>query len=224
MGKLATLVMNTRLIIYAPSNLQRAAWQALLEKQPRIIVVGQAGSLSELEHFHSGEGTVVLIDVLARQPSLISQLRAAMPDSGLLVLMTKYDVIEIVTLLKAGATGFINRDATVGDLARSIIAVGRDEIVLPPELATQILLALARGDGVQERPEIVLTDREQEVLALLARGLTNKDIAQSLILSVRTVEAHLRNIYGKLEVNSRTEATLWAINHGYDSTPTGEDD
>lgn len=147
-----------------------------------------------------------------------------MPDSGLLVLMTKYDVIEIVTLLKAGATGFINRDATVGDLARSIIAVGRDEIVLPPELATQILLALARGDGVQERPEIILTDREQEVLALLARGLTNKDIAQSLILSVRTVEAHLRNIYGKLEVNSRTEATLWAINHGYDSTPTGEDD
>lgn len=224
MRQLSVYVMSTRLIIYAPSNLHRAAWQALLEKQPRISVAGQAGSPNELGRFRPREGTAVLVDVLAPQPSLMAQLRTALPDSGLLVLVAKYELAEIVALLQAGVTGFINRDASVGDLARAIIAAGRHEAVLPPELATQALGALARGEGIAERPGILLTDREQEVLALLARGLTNKDIAQTLILSVRTVEAHLRNIYGKLQVNSRTEAALWAINHGIDSTPAGDDD
>lgn len=224
MRQLSVYVMSTRLIIYAPSNLHRAAWQALLEKQPRISVAGQAGSPNELGRFRPREGTAVLVDVLAPQPSLMAQLRTALPDSGLLVLVAKYELAEIVALLQAGVTGFINRDASVGDLARAIIAAGRHEAVLPPELATQALVALARGEGIAERPGILLTDREQEVLALLARGLTNKDIAQTLILSVRTVEAHLRNIYGKLQVNSRTEAALWAINHGIDSTPAGDDD
>jgi DNA-binding NarL/FixJ family response regulator len=224
MRQLPVYMMSTRLIIYAPSNLHRAAWQALLEKQPRISVAGQAGSPDELEHFRSGEGTAVLIDVPAPQPSLMAQLGTALPDSGLLVLVANYELAEIVALLQAGATGFIISDASVGDLARAIIATGRREVVLPPELATRALVALARGEGIRERPDILLTDREQEVLALLARGLTNKDIAQTLILSVRTVEAHLRNIYGKLQVNSRTEATLWAINHGIDTTPARDND
>jgi DNA-binding NarL/FixJ family response regulator len=107
------------------------------------------------------------------------------------------------------------RDAAVGDLARGIIAAGRGEIVLPADLATKALVALARGEDFQAEPEVTLTLREQQVLDLLAQGLTNKDIAQALILSVRTVEAHLRNIYDKLGVASRTEAALWAVNHDF---------
>jgi DNA-binding NarL/FixJ family response regulator len=84
-------------------------------------------------------------------------------------------------------------------------------------MASKVMLALARGDIRPQRTVETLTDREREVLSLLARGLTNKDIAQSLFLSVRTIEAHLRNIYGKLDVNSRTEAVLWAVQHGYES-------
>ena len=74
---------------------------------------------------------------------------------------------------------------------------------------------MARGEGVGNAPQISLTEREQKVLDLLAKGLTNKDIAQTLILSVRTVEAHLRNIYSKLDVGSRTEAVLWAVDQGF---------
>jgi DNA-binding NarL/FixJ family response regulator len=77
------------------------------------------------------------------------------------------------------------------------------------------LVALARGEAVQEASPAALTSREQEVLKLLAQGFTNKDIAQTLFLSVRTVEAHLRNVYSKLGVSSRTEAAIWAVNHGF---------
>lgn len=119
-------------------------------------------------------------------------------------------------LLQAGITGCLSREEPVAELSRAIIAVGRGEIVLPPSLAVRALAVLARGDtggnGGLIEP---LSERESEVLRLLAQGLTNKDIAQTLILSVRTVEAHLRNIFGKLGVRSRTEAALWAAKHGY---------
>ena len=120
-------------------------------------------------------------------------------------------------LLQAGATGCISRDDTVGDLARAIIAAGRGEPVLPPVIASQALLALARGQAVSQNPIESLSEREMEIVRLLAQGQTNKDIAQTLILSVRTVEAHLRSIFARLGVRSRTEAALWAAKHGYGS-------
>ena len=207
--------MGTHLLIFAPANLHRAAWQALLENQPGIATVGAIGGLPELARFNPLQPMAVLVDLSSIQTDLVGRLRAALPDCGLLFLVESYDLTEIVALLQAGATGFLTRDASVGDLARAVIAAGRGEIVLPPELANKALVALARGESVQEEPGISLTEREQEVLDLLAKGLTNKDIAQTLILSVRTVEAHLRNIYSKLGVASRTEAALWAVNHGY---------
>ena len=90
---------------------------------------------------------------------------------------------------------------------------------MPPEIALQALTVLARGEptGPEDLIEPLLTDREVDVLRLLAQGLTNKDIAQTLILSVRTIDAHLRSIFAKLSVRSRTEAVLWAVKHGYGS-------
>ena len=118
-------------------------------------------------------------------------------------------------LLQAGATGFVDHNTDVADLARATIAVGRGELALPPRIAASALTALARSDTVSSHDLVEpLTQREREVLALLAQGLTNKDIAQALFVSVRTVEAHLRNVYGKLSVRSRTEAALWAVEHG----------
>lgn len=209
--------MSTHLLIFAPAELHRVAWQALLERQPGIVVAGMIGDMAELSYFDALKPTAVLVDLPVIQADLVDQLHNAAPNYGLLFLVESYDLAEIVDLLRAGATGFISRDSSVGDLSRAIIAAGRGEIVLPPELATQALVALARGEREPGEPGVSLTEREQEVLNLLAKGLTNKDIAQSLILSVRTVEAHLRNIYGKLDVVSRTEAALWAVNHGYGS-------
>ena len=207
---------KTNLLIYCENNLQRSAWLALLEKQPGITAVSATATLTDLQnHQPFNQPTTVFVDVPHIDPPFVIQLATAVSGGNLLLLIQENDIAEIVTLLQAGATGFVDSNANVPDLARAVIAVGRGEIVLPPDKASQVMLTLARGGVQEERPLDHLTDREKEVLNLLAQGSTNKDIAQTLILSVRTVEAHLRNIYGKLHVTSRTEAAVWAVNHGF---------
>lgn len=208
-------VTSTRLVIFAPATLHREAWRALLADQPSIVIEAGVADAAHLAAFpQTDRPTTVLIDLPVSQPDMIKTLKDCGPTLGLLVLVHSYDLAEIISLLKAGATGCISRDATVSDLARAIIAAGRGEIVLPPSIATQALLALARGEPLEAGPIEPFTDREVDVLRLLGQGLTNKDIAQSLILSVRTVDAHLRNIFAKLGVHSRTEAALWIVKHG----------
>jgi DNA-binding NarL/FixJ family response regulator len=196
--------------------LQREAWRALLSNQPGIVISGMIAEPSQFTAPMQHEPpSTILIDQPIPQPETARQLQALAPRCGLLFLVQSYDLSVILPLLHAGATGFISRAASVGDLARAIIAVGRGEIVLPPEIAVQSLIALAQGKPVAQETNAPLSDRETEVLRLLAQGFTNKDIAQALFLSVRTVEAHLRSIFAKLGVSSRTEAALWAVQRGY---------
>jgi DNA-binding NarL/FixJ family response regulator len=205
------------LLIYSPATLQREAWRALLSNQPGIVIGGVLAEPTPLAALLTTDRpTTLLIDLPTLQPEVIRSLKAIDSHLGLLVFVYAYDLTEIIPLLKAGATGCLSRDESVGDLARAIIAAGRGEIVLPPGVAVQALAALARGGPVgPEDPIEPLTDREVEVLRWLAQGLTNKDIAQTMVLSVRTIDAHLRSIFGKLNVRSRTEAALWATRNGY---------
>ena len=206
----------TRLIILASATLYRAAWQSLLANQPDIMVSGMVGNISEVPTvFQTGRPATLLIDLPPPLLPITQQLRTIVPTLGLLCLVDSYELDQILPLLRAGASGCISRDEPVAELARAIIAVGRGEITLPASIASRALAALARGESPAGDLIEPLSDREADVLQLLAQGMTNKDIAQTLILSVRTVEAHLRNIFGKLGVRSRTEAALWATKHGY---------
>lgn len=208
--------MPTRLIILAPTTLHREAWRALLTGQPEIAVVGVIANADSLTAVRSANlPTTLLIDWPQPTPDFARQLKTAAPECGLLFLVPSYDLADLLPLLQAGATGCVSRDDSVSDLARAIIAAGRGELVLPPQVATQALLALARGEAVSQNQTEALSERETEIVRLLAQGLTNKDIAQIVILSVRTVEAHLRSIFAKLGVRSRTEAALWAVKYGY---------
>jgi DNA-binding NarL/FixJ family response regulator len=201
----------------ASATLYRAAWQALLSQQPDIMVAGAVDDVSQIAALlEPGQPTTALFDLPFPQPTLVQQLKIIMPDLGLLFLVDSYDLEQILPLLRAGVTGCISRDDSVAELARAIIAVGRGEISLPPSIAVRALAALAQSESVHGGGLVEpLSERETEVLGFLAQGLTNKDIAQTLFLSVRTVEAHLRNIFGKLGVRSRTEAALWATRHGH---------
>ena len=206
----------TDVIIVAPGALQRAAWDALLAHQPDIVVAGATADLSNLAPLvEPNRPMAVLLDHPTPQSVLIQQARGIEPAPGILVLVPSYELAAILTLLQAGAIGCLSHDESVGALARALIAVGRGELVLPPAISARALASLAHGAPTQEALAEQLSEREVEVLRLLANGLTNKDIAQTLILSVRTVEAHLRNIFAKIDVRSRTEAALWAVNHGY---------
>ena len=206
----------TSLIILASAALYRAAWQSLLADQPDIALSGAVGDIAKVSTLlQSGRLATVLVDFPPPLLPLTQQLKTIAPNPGLLLLVDSYELDQILPLLRAGASGCLSRDEPVAELARAIIAVGRGEIALPPSIAAQALAALARGQSPTGDLIEPLSEREAEVLQLLAQGMTNKDIAQILILSVRTVEAHLRSIFGKLGVRSRTEAALWATKHGY---------
>lgn len=153
----------------------------------------------------------ILLDNGAMNAEDAATLVGATNGPGVLAVLDEVDLTIVVPLLKVGVLGCLPADSPTSDLARALVAVGRGEIALPPSIAARALAELARPAAPDRRPTDDLSEREREVVDLLVRGQTNKDIAQALFLSVRTVEAHLRSIYAKLGVRSRTEAVLWAI-------------
>jgi DNA-binding NarL/FixJ family response regulator len=203
-------------VVVLAAPLPGRAWLALLTQQPGIGA-GVAGGESAPHpgQLRADRPCTVLVDIADGRVAAATRLREAWRPAGVLFLVESYSLTEALALLRAGASGCVSREGTVAELVRGIVAAARGEIVLPPGLAARALAALAQGGGLADPPDLPLSAREAEVVALLAQGLTNKGIAQSLYLSVRTVEAHLRSIYDKLGVRTRTEAALWAVGHGY---------
>ena len=130
-----------------------------------------------------------------------------------IIAMTSFaETARVHTALQAGAAGFILKDAEADELAAAIRAVSRGELHLDPAVTRELIRSFQESSRTAAER---LTDREQEVLALLAQGLSNLQIAESLFISERTARTHVSNIIMKLEVESRTQAALWAIRHGF---------
>lgn len=212
---------STSVVAVTRAALHGAAWRALLERQPGIAFAGATSDPGGLAALRAGAPVAtlqtgpaaplaVLVDVPAPSSQLVRELLGATPDGGILVLLERPERDAVADLVRAGALGCLSADVDPPDLVRALVAVGRGELVLPPGLAAPVLAQLASGRPSLQ-PHDALSTRETEVVALLARGRTNKDIADALFLSVRTVEAHLRSVYAKLAVRSRTEAALWAV-------------
>lgn len=207
---------KTRVLLFTSRSLHAEAWQSLIEREAFLQFIGVLDRAEQISTGASGEShAAILVDVAHPSSMLATELSQVAPKTGLLFLVESYDLETILPLIRAGANGCISRNASRAQLVRALIAVGRDELALPEQVAGDVLIALAReqhpGGGLIEE----LTERERQVLNQLAMGLTNKDIAQELMISVRTVEAHLRSVYMKLDVNSRTEAVLWAVQNGF---------
>jgi DNA-binding NarL/FixJ family response regulator len=201
-----------RVVLADDHAVLREATTELVNHQPDMAVVGQAGTgEAAIALARERQPDVVVMDIaMPRIDGLEAtrQIVAACPGTRVLVLTAHGDAAHVIPLLEAGATGYLPKTAGLDELLDAIRATYRGESVLPPAVASIVVRHLA-GDreGVAGHG---LTEREMEVLRLVAGGSTNYQVARALGLSVRTVEAHLTHIYTKLDVRSRTEAALLA--------------
>jgi DNA-binding NarL/FixJ family response regulator len=195
----------------------REATAELVDNQPDMAVVGQASTGEDIiELAESLHPDVVVMDIA--MPHLdgleaTRQIVANCLDTRVLVLSAHQDSEHVIPLLEGGATGYLPKTVSLKELLDAIRATSRGESVLPPSVASVVVKHFT-GD-IDQEGKISLTAREMEVLKLVADGLTNDQIAQSLHLSTRTIEAHLTHIYNKLDVSSRTEAALLAVRQGW---------
>jgi DNA-binding NarL/FixJ family response regulator len=191
----------------------RRGLTALLGGASGFVVVGAASDGDEavaLAAVH--EPDVVLMDLSMPGVDGIEatrRLTAAQPDARVVVLTSFSDRDRILDALDAGAVGYLLKDAEPDELLRGIEAAARGESPLAPKAARAVLTARAEG-----RPATELTAREQEVLALLAQGLANKQIARRLGIAEKTVKAHLTSVFQRIGVTDRTQAALWAQRQG----------
>ncbi|GIK37480.1 MAG: DNA-binding response regulator [Chloroflexota bacterium] len=190
----------------------RLGLQALLTGQPNLAKVTLAADLPEV----GDPPDVFLLDGRHVDEFLASVL-TSFPHSNLLIIADELNESTVLTWLDRGVLGCLERDASLPALLNTIRQVAAGEVSLPQALALRLVTRLAHQSAAPIEtvlPE-ALSEREREVLILLAQGLSNKEIAQRLYLSVRTVEGHLANIYGKLGVHSRTETALYAVRQGW---------
>jgi DNA-binding NarL/FixJ family response regulator len=200
-----------RLLLVDDHHVVRAGLQQLFAAAGDVEVVGAVATGEEaLELAASGAPDVVLMDL--SMPGLdgtetTRRLLRSHPGVRVVVLTSFSDRERILDALDAGAIGYMLKDAEPDELVRGIRAAHRGESPLDPKAASTLLRARAR-------PGIDLTDREQEVLRLVASGLPNKLIAARLRISEKTVKAHLTSIFQSIDVTDRTQAALWAQRRG----------
>jgi DNA-binding NarL/FixJ family response regulator len=201
----------------SPNPLLREALSALLRSAPGIRPVVAGDDPSEVARLVA-KPAVVLWDATSSDDlaELARQLRSACPPpAGILLLGQSISGAALADVFRAGATGYVTLDSAPADLIALLRQAARGEPAVSPNLAVSLFAQLEPADREESYDDPALTEREMEVLRWVASGATNKRIAQGLYLSVRTIEGHLANIYGKLGVNSRTEAALIAIRRGW---------
>ncbi|UZJ34098.1 response regulator transcription factor [Streptomyces endophytica] len=194
----------------------RRGLRTFLEVQDDIEVVGEAADGAEgIAAAEQLRPDVVLMDV--KMPGMdgieaLRKLRELDNPARVLVVTSFTEQRTVVPALRAGATGYVYKDIDPEALAAAIRSVHAGHVLLQPEVAGA-LLSQEDGNGGQGRGTS-LTDRESEVLALIADGRSNREIARALVLSEKTVKTHVSNILMKLDLADRTQAALWAVRHG----------
>ena len=202
-----------RVLIADDHGLVRAGLTELISTFEDIEIVGAAAGGDEAVALAISESPdIVLMDLEMPDVDGIEatrRIRREAPAARVVILTSFSDRDRILQALDAGAVGYLLKDAEPSELSRGISAAARGESPLDPRAAGKVIEA-----RVQAPPETILSDREREVLTLLAKGMPNKKIAETLGISEKTVKAHLTSVFRHIKVADRTQAALWARKNG----------
>jgi two-component system NarL family response regulator len=206
-----------RVLVVDDHALFRHGLVSVLRSAADLAVVGEArDGMEAVEQAAELQPDVVLMDV--RMPSVngieaARRIRTAQPTVRILMLTESEDEEDLYAAVRAGATGYLLKEVAIDEIADAIRAVANGQALVSPSMTTKLLSefnALSRR-LVEEHDGRRLTDRELEVLRLIARGMSNKDIGTELVIAENTVRNHVRNILEKLQVRSRVEAAMYAV-------------
>lgn len=213
--------MAIRVVVVDDEAVIGYAMAQVLGMEPDIEVVGVGTNGREaVQLVHETMPDVLLVDL--KMPIMdgleaIRRIKQEQPKVEVCILTVMEDDAHLFEALRLGAHGYLLKDATPAEVVQAIRRVAQGEAAIPPRLATRLLAEFQRLS--QQRKELQrlfseLTHREIEILKLIAEGKTNKEIADQLFLSEKTIKNHVSNILFKLEVNSRTEAAILAVQSG----------
>jgi DNA-binding NarL/FixJ family response regulator len=208
-----------RVLVADDHALFRRGLQMVLEAEPDIDLVGEASDgVEAVERSQELMPDVILMDVRMPKRSGIeaaSQIKDLMPHVKILMLTISDEEADLYDAIKAGASGYLLKEIPIDEVADAIRSVWAGQSRISPSMASKLLnefatMSKATGDRTQI-PAPRLTDREMEVLRLVAKGMNNRDIAKELYISENTVKNHIRNILEKLHLHSRMEAVVYAV-------------
>jgi NarL family two-component system response regulator LiaR len=207
----------TKILIVDDHDIVRRGLRSILESENDFNIIGEASNGSDaVQKTQELIPDVVLMDLVMPGMDGITAIRKIMelnPNSKILVLTSFGDDEKVFSSIKAGATGYLLKSSPAEDLERAIRSVAHGELHLQAEIARKVLDEFSAKPSLSV-PVAGLTDREKEVLTLIARNFTNKEIANHLCISIKTVKTHVSNILGKLHFRDRTEAGLFAMRSG----------
>lgn len=210
-----------RVLLIDDHTLFRSGIKALLQRQPGFEVVGEAGdALEGVKRAKILQPDVVLLDI--HMPGMtgreaVSLIVDEAPRARILMLTVSEDVEDLLQALRAGAHGYLLKNIETDFLLKAIRSAVDGDSVLSPQMTSKLLKSVRTAPVAQAAPPAEkerLSPREREILAFLARGASNKDIARSLDLAESTVKIHVQNILKKLNLVSRVQAAVYAVERG----------
>ena len=213
------VVEPIRVLVVDDHALFRRGLQMVLEQEPDIEVVEEASDGAEaIAKAAETLPDIVLMDVrMPRRGGIdaCTAIHETVPSAKIIMLTISDEEADLYDAIKAGAMGYLLKEISIEEVAAAIRAVHGGQSLISPSMASKLLTEFAsmikKTDDRQQVPTPRLTDREMEVLKLVAKGMNNRDIAKQLFISENTVKNHIRNILEKLQLHSRMEAVVYAV-------------
>lgn len=205
--------MTIRILLVDDHSVVRQGLRMFLGLDTELTIVGEAmNGADAVQKAHDLRPDVILMDLMMPVMdgiTAIGVLRRELPEIEIIALTSVLEDASVFSAMRAGAMGYLLKDTEADELCRAIKAAAAGQVQLSPQAAARLLREVPAPDSPEQ-----LTDRETDVLRLLAQGLANKEIATELTIGEKTVKTHVSNILGKLGVVSRTQAALYATRIG----------